>query len=101
MELTGVWQIVVKFSVAICITPAIGGIDYQDGKRFKGQNYTLEFIKAIVDEKKLCMSAIFFQKETFFTFMTFFSKKRNHLKAWENKNKKTAANRIATAFYSL
>jgi hypothetical protein len=68
MELTGVWQIVVKFSVAICITSAIGGNDYQDGKRFRGQNYTLGFIKAIVEEKKLYMRAIFFQKETFMTF---------------------------------
>jgi hypothetical protein len=65
MELTGAWQIVVKFSVAIWITPAIGGIDYQDGKHFKRQNYTYRFIKAIVEQIKLYMSAIFLQKRHF------------------------------------
>jgi hypothetical protein len=75
MEMTGVWQIVVKFSVAIWITPAIGGIDYQDDKRFRRQNYTYKFIKAIVEQIKLYMSAIFLQKDTFLTFYDLLFKK--------------------------
>ena len=60
------------------ITPAIGGIDYQDGKHLKRQNYTYKFIKAIVEQKKLYKSAFFLQK-----------------------HKKAAANGIAAAFYFL